>query len=165
MATLGLYWWGHGRMPLYLNSTSISLDVLLTISSPHAIMVSQEKERKGNTMYVRMSWKEAKEKFDRHEDFVITCGNKSNPYGKYARDYHVGEDNFLTANDGSVNCWKQVPDGVKEPQEGKLFCMKVFDRMERHYCTAYVRAGDVDLAKLEADYRCYTVVEIEEREM
>ena len=68
-------------------------------------------------------------------------------------------------NDGSVNCWKQVPDGVKEPQEGKLFCMKVFDRMERHYCTAYMRAGDVDLAKLEADYRCYTVVEIEEREM
>lgn len=163
------------RMPLYLNSTSISLDVLLTISPPHAIMVSQEKERKGNTMYVRMSWKEAKEKFNRHEDFVITCGNKSNPYGKYcyyARDYHIGEDNFLTAmevlsvyNDGSVNCWKQVPDGVKEPQEGKLFCMKVFDRMERHYCTAYVRAGDVDLAKLEADYRCYTVVEIEEREM
>lgn len=43
--------------------------------------------------------------------------------------------------------------------------MKVFDRMERHFCTAYVRAGDVDLAKLEADYRCYTVVEIEEREM
>ena len=168
MATLGLYWWGHGRMPLYLNSTSISLDVLLTISSPHAIMVSQEKERKGNTMYVRMSWKEAKEKFDRHEDFVITCGNKSNPYGKYcyyARDYHVGEDNFLTANDGSVNCWKQVPDDVKEPQEGKLFCMKVFDRMERHFCTAYMRADDVDLAKLEADYRCYTVVEIEEREM
>ena len=37
-------------LPLYLNSTSISLDVLLTISSPHAIMVSQEKERKGNTM-------------------------------------------------------------------------------------------------------------------
>lgn len=162
-------------MPLYLNSTSILLDVLLTISLPHAIMVSQEKERKGNTMYVRMSWKEAKEKFDRHEDFVITCGNKSNPYGKYcyyARDYHVGEDNFLTAmevlsiyNDGSVNCWEQVPDGVKEPQEGKLFCMKVFDRMERHYCTAYVRAGDVDAAKLEADYRYYTVVEIEEMEM
>lgn len=118
------------------------------------------------------SWKEAKEKFNRHEDFIITCGNKSNPYGKYARDYHVGEDNFLTAmevlsiyNDGSVNCWKQVPDDVKEPQEGKLFCMKVFDRMERHYCTAYVRAGDVDLAKLEADYRYYKVVEIEEREM
>ena len=64
-------------------------------------------------------------------------------------------DNFLTANDGSVNCWKQVPDDVKEPQEGKLFCMKVFDRMERHYCTAYMRAGDVDLAKLEADYRYY----------
>ena len=123
-------------------------------------------------MYVRMSWKEAKEKFNRHEDFVITCGNKSNPYGKYARDYHIGEDNFLTAmevlsiyNDGSVNCWKQVPDGVKEPQEGRLFCMKVFDRMERHYCTAYMRAGDADLAKLEADYRYYTVVEIEEREM
>ena len=38
------------HMPLYLNSTSISLDVLLTISPPHDIMVSQEKERKGNTM-------------------------------------------------------------------------------------------------------------------
>ena len=111
------------------------------------------------------SWKEAKEKFDRHEDFVITCGNKSNPYGKYARDYHVGEDNFLTANDGSVNCWKQVPDGVKEPQEGKLFCMKVFDRITQNFATAYVRAGDEDLAKLEADYRYYTVVEIEERGM
>ena len=162
-------------MPLYLNSTSISLDVLLTISPPHAIMVSQEKERKGNTMYVRMSWKEAKEKFNRHEDFVITCGNKSNPYGKYcyyARDYHVGEDNFLTAmevlsvyNDGSVNCWKQVPDDVEEPQEGKLFCMKVLDKITQKFATAYVRAGDEDLAKLEASYRYYKVVEIEERGM
>lgn len=162
-------------LPLYLNSTSISLDVLLTISPPHAIMVSQEKERKGNTMYVRMSWKEAKEKFNRHEDFVITCGNKSNPYGKYcyyARDYHIGEDNFLTAmevlsvyNDGSVNCWKQVPDGVEEPQEGKLFCMKVFDKITQKFATAYVRAGDEDLAKLEASYRYYKVVEIEERGM
>ena len=116
-------------------------------------------------MYVRMSWKEAKEKFDRHEDFVITCGNKSNPYGKYARDYHIGEDNFLTANDGSVNCWKQVPDGVKEPQEGKLFCMKVFDKITQKFATAYVRAGDEDLAKLEASYRYYKVVEIEERGM
>lgn len=152
-------------MPLYLNSTSISPDVLLTISSPHAIMVSQEKERKGNTMY---SWKEAKEKFNRHEDFVITCGNKSNPYGKYcyyARDYHIGEDNFLTANDGSVNCWKQVPDDVEEPQGGKLFCMKVLDKITQKFATAYVRAGDEDLAKLEASYRYYKVVEIEEREM
>lgn len=128
----------------------------------------QEKERKGNTMYIRMSWKEAKEKFDRHEDFVITCGNKSNPYGQhcyYARDYHIGEDNFLTANDRSVNCWKQVPDDVKEPQEGKLFCMKVFDRITQKFATAYVRADDEDLAKLEASYRYYKVVEIEERGM
>ena len=152
-------------LPLYLNLTSISLDVLLTISPPHAIMVSQEKERKGNTMYVRMSWKEAEKKFNAHEDFVITCGNKSNPYGKYARDYHIGEDNFLTANDGSVNCWKQVPDDVEEPQEGKLFCMKVFDKITQKFATAYVRAGDEDLAKLEASYRYYKVVEIEEREM
>lgn len=126
-------------------------------------------------MYVRMSWKEAKEKFNRHEDFVISCGNKNNPYSKYcyyARDYHIGEDNFLTAlealsvyNDGSVNCWKQVPDGVEEPQEGKLFCMKVYDRKDGHYSTAYMRASGEDTAKLEAYYREYVVVQIEERKM
>lgn len=125
-------------------------------------------------MFVRMCWKEAKKKFDAREDFSITCGNHAQPYEPcfYARDYYTGKYDFMTTlevlsiyNDGSVNCWKQVPEGGEEPQEGKLFCMKVFDRMERHYCTAYVRAGDVDAAKLEADYRYYTVVEIEEREM
>lgn len=81
-------------------------------------------------MFVRMCWKEAKKKFDAREDFSITCGNHAQPYEPcyYARDYHIGEDNFLTAmevlsvyNDGSVNCWKQVPDDVEEPQEGNYF--------------------------------------------
>lgn len=123
-------------------------------------------------MFVRMCWKEAQKKFDAREDFVITCGNKSNPYGKYcyyARDYHVGEDNFLTAmevlsiyNDASVNCWKQVPEEAKEPQEGKLFCMKVWDKVARRLATAYMRAVDVEAAKQEAHDRYYEVMKIEE---
>ena len=125
-------------------------------------------------MFVRMCWKEAQKKFNAHEDFSITCGNHAQPYEPcfYARDYYHGKYDFMTTlevlsiyNDASVNCWKQVPDDVKEPQEGKLFCMKVFDKITQKFATAYVRAGDVDLAKLEADYRCYTVVEIEERGM
>lgn len=43
--------------------------------------------------------------------------------------------------------------------------MKVFDKITQKFATAYVRAGDEDLAKLEASYRYYKVVEIEEREM
>lgn len=125
-------------------------------------------------MYVRMSWKEAERHWSAHEDFVITGGNGSSPYGWrrfYARDYHVGEDRFLTALevlstycDESVNCWKQVPDGVEEPQEGKIFCMKVYDKVRQKFATAWMRASGEDTAKLEADYRGYKVVQIEERE-
>lgn len=125
-------------------------------------------------MFVRMCWKEAQKKFNAREDFSITCGNHAHPYEPcfYARDYYNGKYDFMTTlevlsiyNDASVNCWKQVPDDVEEPQEGKLFCMKVFDKITQKFATAYVRAGDEDLAKLEASYRCYTVVEIEERGM
>lgn len=125
-------------------------------------------------MFVRMCWKEAQKKFDAREDFSITCGNHAQPYEPcfYARDYYHGKYDFMTTlevlsiyNDASVNCWKQVPDDIEEPQEGKLFCMKVLDKITQKFATAYVRAGDEDLAKLEASYRYYKVVEIEEREM
>ena len=125
-------------------------------------------------MFVRMCWKEAQKKFDAREDFSITCGNHAQPYEPcfYARDYYHGKYDFMTTlevlsiyNDASVNCWKQVPDDVEEPQEGKLFCMKVLDKITQKVATADVRAGDEELAKLEASYRYYKVVEIEERGM
>lgn len=56
------------RMPLYLNSTSISLDVLLTISPPHAIMVSQGKEGKHNVCKDELEG--SRKKFNAHEDLA-----------------------------------------------------------------------------------------------
>lgn len=65
-------------------------------------------------------------------------------------------------NDASVNCWKQVPEGTEEPEEGKLFHMTVWDKVERSLATAYMRAVDIDAAKQEAHDRYYEVMEIEE---
>lgn len=122
-------------------------------------------------MFVRMSWKEAKKRFDAREDFSITCGNHAQPYEPcfYARDYYAGKYDFMTTlevlsiyNDASINCWKQVPEGTEETKEGKLFRMTVWDKVEKCLATAYMRAADVEMVKLEANYRHYEVMEIEE---
>ena len=122
-------------------------------------------------MFIRMCWKEAQKKFNAHEDFSITCGNHVHPYEPcyYARDYYHGKYDFMTTlevlsiyNDASVNCWKHVPEGTKEPEEGKLFRMTVWDKAERSLATAYMRAVDVEAAKQEAHDRYYEVMEIEE---
>lgn len=122
-------------------------------------------------MFVRMSWKEAEKKFNAHEDFTITCGNHSNPYDAcyYARDYYNGKYDFMTAfevlsvyNDASVNCWKRVPEGGEDAEEGKLFRMIVWDKVESYLATAWVRASDEETAKQEAHNRYYEVMEIEE---
>ena len=119
-------------------------------------------------MFVRMCWKEAQKKFDAHEDFSITCGNHAHPYEPcfYARDYYNGKYDFMTTlevlsiyNNASVNCWKQVPDGT---EEGKVFRMTVWDKVERCLATAYMRAVDAEAAKQEAHDRYYEVMEIEE---
>lgn len=122
-------------------------------------------------MFVRMCWEEAKEKFDAHEDFPITCGKYSHPYNPcyYTRDYHIGKAEFIRVlealsiyEDASVHCWKQVPEGKKEAEDGKVFRMTVWDKKEEHLATAYMRASNADAARQEAHDRCYKVMGIEE---
>lgn len=78
-------------------------------------------------MFVRMTWKEAEERFNKKQDFVMAGENPYKSMKFYARDF-FGWNDFMRVMEevaalGGFACWQELEEDGGE--EGKVFCAMV----------------------------------------
>ena len=122
-------------------------------------------------MFVRMTWTQAKEQFDAHEDFIMTSGNNSNPITSwnryYARDYwsngitsfRIVLESLAQYANMNINCWKEISCGK---ETGTLYYLRVYD-MKGRGAVAYVEAENEEEARKMAKKVGYEAIVIKEK--